>query len=155
MVDYNVNARKFENETDPTALNFTGGLPVVMTGSLTVTGALIAGTVSDLEVVTDPGDGNPIPAPTDGSNFSCAITTEGAETRSMGTPTRLGQKALIVFAVDGGDLVMSNAGGWIDGADNTLTFDTALESVILEAVGTGAVTDWRVTSKKGVALTTV
>jgi hypothetical protein len=56
---------------------------------------------------------------------------------------------------DGGDLTMSNAGGWIDGADNTATFNTVNEGMVLEAAGTAGATDWRVTSKKGVALTTV
>ncbi len=155
MVTYDVNSRETTNKTDPSKLEFIGGKPITMDGDLTVTGALAAGTVTDRETVADPGDGVAIPPPTDGSNFICNVVTAGAETRSMGTPTRLGQVAFILLLTDGGDLVMSNAGGWIDGADNTLTFADVNDFVTLEAVGTGAVTDWRLVSKKGVALTTV
>ena len=61
----------------------------------------------------------------------------------------------IVFLTDVDDFLMSNASGWIDGADNTLTFDDAGDACSFEALGTGAATDWRLVSKKGVALSTV
>jgi hypothetical protein len=142
-------------DLDGTAINLQADTAV--TGDMTVSGDLtVTGAVGGaLEAVADPGDAGTITPPTSGADFSCAITTAGAETRILGTPARLGQRAVVVLAVDGGDLVMSNAGGWIDGADNTLTFGDALDAVTFEAVGVAAVTDWRQVSKKGVALTTV
>lgn len=156
MVDYNINSRQFENLDDPTQFRFTGGAKsVTLPGDVNISGDVVAATVTTINDVADPGDGETITPPTDGSDFTCDITTAGAETRVMGTPTRIGQKAYITLETDGGDLVMSNAGGWQDGAENTATFDTAGEAMALEATGTAAATDWRITSKKGVALTTV
>jgi len=101
--------------------------------------------------VADPGDTNTIAASTQ-TNFICSIVTAGAETRVLGAPNFVGQKAIITLGTDGGDLTMTNADGWLDGAtsDDVATFADAADSMVVEAHGT-AVTDWRVTSEKGVA----
>jgi len=104
------------------------------------------------EVVADPGDAATITPPAGALIFSCAVTTAGAETRVLGAPNFAGQRAIITLAVDGGDLTMTNASGWLDGgvSDDVVTFGDAGDSMICEAHGTAA-TDWRVTSEKGVA----
>jgi len=103
------------------------------------------------KTVADPGDTNTIAATTQ-TNFICSIVTAGVETRVLGAPNFVGQRAIITLGTDGGDLTMTNASGWLDGGatDDVATFDDAGDSMIVEAHGT-AVTDWRVTSEKGVA----
>ena len=124
---------------------------ITLTGDLTVTGA-IAGSAN--ATVADPGDGETITPPASGADFECDVTTAGAETRVLGTPTRRGQKAHIFLGTDGGDLTITSA-GIDDGADNTLTFDDADDAVDLVALGVGAATDWRLVAKKGVTVSTV
>lgn len=123
-----------------------------ITGDLVVSGDFAQGAV---ETVTDPGDAGTITPPTNGANFSVAIVTAGAETRVMGTPTRLGQRAIIRFLTDGGNFTMANASGWRGFVDSTtVTFDDAGDAIELVAVGTGAATDWRVDASKGVEYST-
>lgn len=109
-----------------------------------------------LVVVADPGAGQAIAPPADGQDFICTVdTVTGTETRSLGTPTRIGQKAYVVYGTDGGDdFTMTNASGWQDGTttDDVATFDTSGDTAEFVALGTGAATDWRITAKKGVAL---
>jgi hypothetical protein len=102
--------------------------------------------------VTDPGDTATITPPADTPVFFCGITTAGAETRVLGAPDHIGQRAIIQLSVDGGNLTMTNTAGWLDGgtSDDVVTFGDAGDSMIVEAHGTAA-TDWRVTSEKGVA----
>lgn len=126
---------------------------VKLTGSTSTTIAAPKYT-SRFATVADPGDGETIVPPV-GQDFTCTIVTAGAETRVLGTPDHIGQRAVVILGTDGGDLTMSNASGWIDGADNTLTFDDAADAATFEAVAAGAATDWRMVSAKGVALSTV
>lgn len=155
MVEYHLNSRTFEDEIDPTVFDFIGGKPVRFDGDIIVTGSITTGAQIDSEAsIADPGDGNEITPPTSGQDFVCNVTTVDAETRSIGTPTKLGQRARIVLASDGGDLTITSA-GIDDGADNTLTFDDTNDAVELVAMGTGAATDWRLVAKKGVTVSTV
>lgn len=133
-----------------TKLDIENGPVNITGGDLTVTGAIAS---SALATVADPGDGETITPPASGADFSCSVTTGGAETRVLGTPTRLGQRAVIVLGVDGGDLTMTNASGWLDGgtSDDVATFGDAGDAMEVVALGTGAATDWRAVADKGVA----
>lgn len=108
--------------------------------------------VTRLATVADPGDGNTIVPPV-GKDFQCSIVTAGAETRILGTPDHIGQRAYIIFLTDGGNFTMTNASGWKDGgaSDDLATFDDAGDVMECVALATGAVTDWRVSNDKGVA----
>ncbi len=146
------------------AMNLTSGIIIIVDDSDVPTGELRQVNASGVAptkirsfveaVVADPGDGNDIDPPTDGADFSCAITTAGAETRVLTQPTKLLQTALITFAVDVGDFTMDNASGWDDSGSsgNLATFADAGDAFLVIALGIGAVTDWRVVAKKGVAL---
>lgn len=140
-------------DLDGASINLQANTAV--TGDLSLTGDLtVAGVIgSALETVADPGDGQTIVPPASGADFSCSITTGGAETRVLGTPTRIGQKAFIIFGTDGGNFTMDNASGWLDGgtADNLATFDDAGDVMVAMALATGAGTDWRSIADKGVA----
>lgn len=149
-IDANKKSTGLIDYTGPKGTLNLKGDAIAITGAVAVTGTIAT---SALATVADPGDGQTITPPANGADFSCTITTGGAETRVLGTPARLGQRAVIVFGTDGGNFTMDNASGWLDGgtADNLATFDDAGDAMIAEAVGTGAVTDWRVTAEKGVA----
>lgn len=105
-----------------------------------------------LATVADPGNGNTIVPPV-GQDFQCSIVTVAGETRVLGTPDHIGQRAYIIFLTDGGDFTMTNASGWKDGgaSDDLATFDDAGDVMECVALATGAVTDWRVSNDKGVA----
>ena len=70
--------------------------------------------VKNIQLVSDPGDGNNIVAPLQGS-FRVEIATSGAQTRVLKRPGFPGQVAIIVLDTDGGDLSMTNLDGWKDG----------------------------------------
>ena len=150
-MEINIARQRFDPRGGGSKLDIVRGPVNVTGGNLTVTGQIAA---SALATVTDPGDAGTITPPTTGADFTCTITTAGAETRVMGTPNRVGQKAYILFGTDGGNFTMTNASGWQDGGagEDVATFDDAGDAIALEALGTGAATDWRLTSKKGVTL---
>ena len=105
-----------------------------------------------LATVADPLTAGTIVPPV-GQDFQCLVTTVGAsETRILGTPDHLGQMATIVHSVDGGDFAMTNASGWKGGAtsDDVATFSEVEDTMIVIAVGTAAVTDWRFVADKAV-----
>lgn len=116
----------------------------------------IIGSLSyNLAVLADPGDAGTIAPPESGADFRVDVTTVGAgETRVLGIPTRVGQTATIRHAVAGGTFTMLNASGWQgDGVTSDIaTFGEVEDTLIAIAVGTGAVTDWRYVSDKGVVL---
>ncbi len=89
------------------------------------------GTAGNEWKVADPGDTGAIPVV--GRWGICHLETGGAETRTMGPPTAVGQRILLVFKTDGGDCVVTVA-STINAAGNTIiTFDD--EQECLELVG--------------------
>lgn len=157
-IDANKKSTGLIDYTGPKGTLALKGDAIALTGATAITGDLIVSgdfAQGAVETVADPGDAGTIAPPANGANFSVSIVTAGAETRVMGTPTRLGQRAVIVFGTDGGNFTMANASGWKGFVDSTtVTFDDAGDAVILEATGTGAATDWRVVAAKGVELST-
>ncbi len=106
--------------------------------------------VKDIQLVADPGDGNNIVSPTQGS-FRVEVATAGAQTRILKKPGFFGQVCIIVLDTNGGDLTMTNTDGWKDGgtSDDLATFDTAQDQMVLVGIGL-ADEDWRVLASKGV-----
>jgi hypothetical protein len=102
--------------------------------------------------ITDPGDAGAVPAVASGT---CAIVTEGAETRTLAIPTFLGQQICLCFQTDGGNAVVTVASAVNQTGNNTLTFADAGDEITLKAVQNGAALAWRVVSNDGVALSTV
>lgn len=149
----NIARQRFDPRGGGSSLEIVRGPVNITAGDLTVTGAVAS---SSLATVADPGDAGTITPPTSGADFSCTLTSGTAgETRVLGTPARLGQRALVILGTDGGGAVtMTNASGWQDGgtSDDVATFGDAGDAVLFEALGTGAATDWRATALKGVAL---
>ncbi len=104
------------------------------------------------QTITDPGDGGAIPVTKTGV---CAITTTGAETRTLAIPTFAGQVLTLTLDVDGGDCVVTAAAGVNVTGNNTLTFDNAGENLSLIGTQVAGALVWRILANDGVGLTTV
>jgi hypothetical protein len=108
--------------------------------------------LDDVIVLTDPGHLGAIPVTA--AKGICAITTVGAETRTVANPTALGQELTITLNVDGGDCeitfapsnVLTSDGG---AADNVLTMADAGDTVFLRATQFGGTTVWAQTGLAG------
>lgn len=134
-----------------TELKITGLTKI--TGNLEVTGGIIQTVQSS--VIADPGDGNTITPIVDAPQCICQIVTAGAETRLLGAPDHIGQILIIEFLTDGGNFTIANADGYNDDAtlSNLATFDDAGDCLILVAVDTAGIADWRTVGKKGIVAT--
>ena len=105
-----------------------------------------------LPIIADPGDAGAIPVTVSGV---CALTTAGAETRTIAAPAFVGQQLVICLDTDGGDAVVTVASLVNQTGNNTLTFADAGDVISLVAITVGGVKKWRVTANDGVALSTV
>jgi hypothetical protein len=101
----------------------------------------------------DPGDGEAI-AVTNSANI--AITTGGSgETNTLAIPTFVGQQLMLSLDVDGGgDRVVTVTGNVNAAGNNTITFATAGESIVLDAFTVAGALVWRKTGGDA-GLTTV
>mgnify|MGYP007024621474 FL=1 len=103
-------------------------------------------------IITDPGNAGAIPVTTDGV---CALTSAGAETRTLAIPTFAGQILCLCFDTDGGDVVVTSAQAINQTGNNTLTFNDAGDALTLIAITVGGARRWRVLHNDGVTLSTV
>lgn len=102
--------------------------------------------------LADPGDAGAIPVT---QSASVALTTAGAETRTLAIPIFIGQRLNICLDTDGGDAVVTVAQPVNQAGNNTLTFADAGDHISLEAITVGGALRWRVLANDGVALSTV
>jgi len=102
--------------------------------------------------IADPGDAGAIDVSRSGT---CPLVTAGAETRTLAIPSFAGQQISLGLKTDGGDCVVTAASGVNVAGNNTLTFDTAGEHILLAAIEVGAALAWRVVANDGVGLLTV
>ena len=102
--------------------------------------------------IADPGASGAIPVTRSGST---AITTAGAETRTLAIPAVAGITRAISLAVDGGDCVITVASAINQTGNNTITMGDAGDTIVLTAVLVGAALAWRVLVNDGCALSTV
>jgi hypothetical protein len=102
--------------------------------------------------ITDPGNAGAIPVTKSGS---VAITTAGAETRTIAIPGLAGITIAISLNVDGGDCVITAAAAINQTGNNTITMGDAGDTIVLTAVLVGAALRWRVLVNDGCALSTV
>jgi len=104
--------------------------------------------------VADPGNAGAIPLPFH-HHAVCALTSAGAETRTLGTAVFAGQLVSLQFSVDGGNLTLTAAATVNQTGDNTLVFADAGDEITLRASVKAGALVWRVVSNDGVALSTV
>lgn len=119
---------------------------------VTVDGLLIKDSSVRPDVIADPGDAGAIPVTSTGT---CALTSAGAETRTLAVPSFAGQRLDLSFNVDAGDIVLTAAAAINQTGNNTLTFADAGDHISLVAVTVAAGLVWRVVANDGVALSTV
>lgn len=103
--------------------------------------------------ITDPGDAGAIPVTRSGV---CPITTAAAETRTLAIPAFIGQRLTLVcdvYAV--GDAVITVAAAVNQTGNNTITLNTAGDTIELVGVQVGGALVWRTVFNDGAALTTV
>ena len=100
----------------------------------------------------DAGNGKTISV--DRSPAFLDVTTAGAETRVLGAAPRAGLLLTVALNVDGGNLVVTQAGsGAFNQAGNTtLTLADAGDVVQLVSVKIGSSILWRIVGNDGVAL---
>lgn len=99
----------------------------------------------------DPGNGGTITI--DSENFGVmALTSTGAETRTLAAPNRPGIFFSVMMTVDGGDITFAVTGTY-DGTNTNITFDQIEDWVTLFSVETApGVFGWRVAASGGTAL---
>ena len=103
-------------------------------------------------LIADPGNGAAIPVIRSGV---CAITTAGAETRTLAIPTADGQIMTLSMDVDGGDGVITVASAINQTGNNTITMNDAGDTIVLASIKKAGVRAWRVVVNDGCALSTV
>ena len=102
--------------------------------------------------ITDPGNAGAIQVTRSGS---VAITTAGAETRTLAIPGLAGITLAVSLDVRVGDCVITAAAAINQTGNNTITLNTAGDTIVLIAVKVGGALVWRVVVNDGCSLTTV
>lgn len=81
----------------------------------------------------------------------CALTTTGAEARTLPAPADIGIRLSLCLEVDGGDCTLTVTGGYDEAGSTTMVFNDTGDSVNLISVAEGLRTYvWRVMSYDGV-----
>lgn len=117
---------------------------------VTIDGLLIKDGSIRPDVIADPGNAGAIPVDESGT---CAITTAGAETRTLAIPTFAGQEIAISMDVDGpGDAVITVAQAINQAGNTIITLNDAGDCIILKGVTIGGALRWRVAANDGATL---
>lgn len=101
--------------------------------------------------MADPGDEGALPVSTSGS---VAITTAGAETRTLAIPGKAGTTLVLSLDVDGGNCVVTAAAAINQTGNDTITMADAGDTIVLTAVQVASALVWRVVVNDGCTLTT-
>lgn len=104
-------------------------------------------------LIADPGNAGAIPVVH--KDAFCALTSAGAETRTLAIPTAVGQKLRLWCDTYVGDIVLTVAAAVNVANNNTLTFGAASEFISLVGVSVGGALVWQIEANDGVGLTTV
>lgn len=100
--------------------------------------------------VPDPGNAGTIEV--DRDLGVCALTTSGAETRTLPAPSDIGIRLSLCLEADGGDCTLTVTGGYDETGSTTITFGDTGDSVHLVSVAQGTRTYvWRVIGYDGVS----
>lgn len=97
----------------------------------------------------DPGNAGAIPVTSTGS---CALTSAGAETRTLAIPTFAGQRLLLHCDVYVGNIVVTASQAINQTGNTILTFGAARDNCELVAITVGGALRWQVAYNDGVAL---
>ena len=124
---------------------------VLWSGPLALTNTVHNALTAEL---ADPGDAGAIPV-TDSGHCDLVTTTAEGETRTLASPTYLGQMLLLSLKTDGGDCVVACATTVNQTGNNTITLDDAGDAILLVAKANGANKRWSVVSNDGCTLSTV
>lgn len=100
-------------------------------------------------VIADPGDAAAIAVTASGV---CALTTAGAETRTVAIPTFVGQTLTLVLDTDGGDCVVTFASDIDQSGNDKWTANDAGDCISLVGVTIGGTRAWRLLHNVGGAL---
>jgi hypothetical protein len=115
-------------------------------------GSTWAGVDPQLRNQTSTANGSALPGKFGGS---VAVTTAGAETRTLAAPGYVGQTLTLYMQTDGGDCVITVASAINQAGNNTITLNDAGDCITLRGVFTGAAMVWRVLASDGPTLSTV
>ena len=100
--------------------------------------------------IADPGNSTKaIPVTRSGV---CAITTAGAETRTLAIPSFVGQRITLCLNVDGGDCVITVASAINQAGNTTITLNDIGDTVALVGILRSGVRAWRVLVNDGATL---
>jgi predicted RecA/RadA family phage recombinase len=102
--------------------------------------------------IPDPGASGAIPVNASGH---VELVTAGAETRTLGAPTFIGQELLLSFQTKVGNCVVTCATTVNTTGNNTITFSAAGQAMLLVGKANGANIRWSVDLADGAALSTV
>jgi hypothetical protein len=108
--------------------------------------------VSRIAVIADPGNAGAIPVLRSGN---VALTSAGAETRTIAAPATVGITMDLTHDVDGGAIVITSATTINQTGNNTITLTEVADYIRLVSVRIGGAVVWRVAANDGAALSTV
>jgi hypothetical protein len=98
----------------------------------------------------DPGNGGTIVIDRQFANVP--VVTAGAETRVLPQPDRAGLLLTVVLKTRVGDCTLTVTGGYNQGGNTSISFNTAGDWVSFRSVGVGTDFYWRVLSSEGTSL---
>lgn len=110
------------------------------------------GVAANSNIIKDPGSAGTILL--QGRSLGiCELVSAGAEARTLPRPTAVGQRAILSFITDGGDITLTVTGGINEDGDTTFTFSDPgqfLDLVSIRTVSSGTSTYvWRKVSDYG------
>lgn len=108
--------------------------------------------VPQVAVIADPGDAGAVAVLRSGV---CAITTAGAETRTVAVPATVGLELAIICDTYVGDATITVASAINQAGNNTIVLGVAADMIVLKSMTVGGTVVWRVVANDGAALSTV
>lgn len=117
------------------------------TGTFTFQGKQAA--TATANTITDPGNAGAIPVTVNGV---CAMTSAGAETRTLAIPTFMGQELSLICDTYVGNIVVTSAQAINQAGNTIMTFGVVNDNITLKAMTIGGALRWRVIANDGVAL---
>lgn len=107
--------------------------------------------INDAVAIADPGNAGAISVKQSGV---CAMTSAGAETRTIAIPAFIGQEITLIDDTHVGNIVVTAAAAINQTGNTVMTFGAAADFIVLKAATVGGSLVWRVAANDGVALST-
>lgn len=135
---------------NPTNAHAASAISIVDAGGFTAT-TEVEGALQEMypyitEVVADPGNAGALPV---ARTSVVAITTAGAETRTVADPTTAGITLTVSHDVDGGDCVITFATAFNEAGNNIITINDPGNAFVVTAVQVGGSLVWRLVVNDG------